>query len=355
MVNRYAEVENGNQFSPKNTSHGGSLLTPCRRVLCVRKFRGILLMAIFCRKSIIMAVQKNNKRTTQKKNTKAKAVVVFWLIFVLVIICVSLFNADTISKNFNLFRTRLANPSGAFEDSSTVDVSTNGIDTNASSDALTNGQPFNQTISPPEVVVVLDPDPIPNSAPQAASQQATGQTATGQTAPGQASPQTAGQTQPQASPQITGQTQTTTPSPPPVQTRERDIYFAQINSDGQILQSKASRRLPITETPMQDVLGAMLSGPNVDELNRNVINFVPRNTRLLSATVRGSTAYLNFSEDFMFNTFGVEGYVAQLRQIVWTVTEFPNVRDVQILIEGQRLDYLGDGIWIGSPIGRGSF
>jgi spore germination protein GerM len=82
---------------------------------------------------------------------------------------------------------------------------------------------------------------------------------------------------------------------------------------------------------------------------------IPHNTRILSATVRGSTAYISFSEDFMFNTFGVEGYVAQLRQIVWTVTEFPNVRDVQILIDGRRIDYLGEGIWIGSPISRQSF
>jgi spore germination protein GerM len=71
--------------------------------------------------------------------------------------------------------------------------------------------------------------------------------------------------------------------------------------------------------------------------------------------VRGNTAYLSFSDDFMLNTFGVEGYVAQLRQIVWTVTEFQNVNDVQILIEGRRLDYLAEGIWIGSPISRSSF
>jgi spore germination protein GerM len=68
--------------------------------------------------------------------------------------------------------------------------------------------------------------------------------------------------------------------------------------------------------------------------------------------VRGSTAYISFSEEFQYNTFGVEGYAAQLRQIVWTVTEFTNVSDVQILIEGRRVDYLGEGIWIGSPLDR---
>jgi len=106
---------------------------------------------------------------------------------------------------------------------------------------------------------------------------------------------------------------------------------------------------------MRDSLNVLLMGPSVEELNRGIINLIPQNTRILSAAIRGDTAYINFSEDFLFNTHGVEGYVAQLRQIVWTVTEFSNVSDVQILIEGRRLDYLGEGIWIGSPISRASF
>jgi spore germination protein GerM len=113
--------------------------------------------------------------------------------------------------------------------------------------------------------------------------------------------------------------------------------------------------MPVTESPMMDVLNLMLSGPSTEEINRGILNLIPRNTRILNATVRGSTAYISFSEDFLFNTFGVEGYVAQLRQVVWTVTEFSNVEDVQILIEGRRIDYLGEGIFIGSPIGRLSF
>ena len=104
-----------------------------------------------------------------------------------------------------------------------------------------------------------------------------------------------------------------------------------------------------------DVLSIMLAGPSSEEINRGILNLLPKNTRLLSATVRGNTAYISFNEDFLFNTFGVEGYVAQLRQVVWTVTEFPNVTDVQILVEGRRIDYLGEGIYIGSPISRQSF
>jgi len=111
----------------------------------------------------------------------------------------------------------------------------------------------------------------------------------------------------------------------------------------------------VSDSPMTDSLKALLAGPTAAETRRGLMSFVPANTKIRSATVRGNTAHINFSEEFQFNTYGVQGYAAQLREIIWTVTEFPNVRDVQFLIEGRRIDYLGEGIWIGSPVSRDSY
>ena len=113
-----------------------------------------------------------------------------------------------------------------------------------------------------------------------------------------------------------------------------------------------NRRIPVSDSPMTDALQALITGPNNEEKSKGLISLIPSNTRILSATVRGDTAYISFSEDFQYNTYGVEGYAAQLKQIVFTATEFPNIKSVQILIEGRRLDYLGEGIWIGSPLSR---
>jgi spore germination protein GerM len=253
------------------------------------------------------------RRTAEKSNSKgSQAVVIFWLVFVIVIICVFMANVSTIQKNFNLFKTRLTTSPGTEEEILTVE----------------EDQP---------VTVVIEP-----SAPRPPVSE--------ETRPQTPEPEKPPSTPPQTRPQ------TQTPvQPPPVQTRERTVYFTSVGSDGQILQSKVTRRIPVSESPMQDALNVLLAGPTAGELSRGILNLIPKNTRILSATVRGNTAYISFSEDFLFNTFGVEGYVAQLRQIVWTVTEFQNVKDVQILIEGRRLDYLGEGIWIGSPISRQSF
>ena len=98
-----------------------------------------------------------------------------------------------------------------------------------------------------------------------------------------------------------------------------------------------------------------MDGPNAEERNRGFISLIPPGTRILSATVRDGTAFISFSEEFQFNSYGIDGYAGQLRQVIFTATEFPNVSNVQIFIEGSRLDYLSEGVWIGSPIGRGSY
>jgi spore germination protein GerM len=170
----------------------------------------------------------------------------------------------------------------------------------------------------------------------------------------------------EATPPTTQPTETSTPENPPAvikpqpaqnspqiqETRDRSLYFMKLDNDGTIVRTKVSRSLPVSNAPMTDVLNTLIQGPNADERRKGLESLIPAGTEILSATIRGSTAYISFSEDFQFNTYGVEGYAAQLRQIVWTVTEFPNVNDVQILLEGRRIDYLGEGIWIGSPLSR---
>ncbi|MCL2175180.1 MAG: GerMN domain-containing protein [Treponema sp.] len=265
----------------------------------------------------------NNKN---KKTHGFKLVAVFWLVFIIVITGIFFINLENIKKNFNLFITRLSG----------------GTDTTTESEVLNLDDPAEvfDELSSEEIVTQITPAVTPEP-------EKTEPAVTKPTVP----------TQPVTpTPRTPVQTETQVPAPqPPAQMRDRPVYFTQVDNSGQILHTRVTRRIPASQSPMQDALNLLLAGPSAEELNRGIINLIPKNTRVLSATIRGSTAYISFSEDFLFNTFGVEGYVAQLRQIVWTVTEFSNVNDVQILIDGRRLDYLGEGIWIGSPISRQSF
>jgi len=265
---------------------------------------------------IIVAAQKKNTKNSKNPPRGAQAMVIFWLVFVIVLIAVFMANAQTIKKNFNLFRSRLTSSYEA-EESPYEDEET----------AVQEHPPAKQETPAQKPAS----EPAKQDKPVAPLQEKPAET------PKQSKPETQN------------------PPAKPPETRDRNIYFAQIDKDGQILQSKVSRKITVSDSPMLDALNVLLAGPSASELKKGLLNFIPQGTRILSATVRSNTAYINFNEDFLFNKFGVEGYVAQLRQIIWTVTEFSNVKDVQILVEGRRLDYLGEGIWIGSPINRQSF
>ncbi|MDR0448128.1 MAG: GerMN domain-containing protein, partial [Treponema sp.] len=138
----------------------------------------------------------------------------------------------------------------------------------------------------------------------------------------------------------------------PEKTVARSVYLLKVDSTGTILWTTVKRELPASDSPLSDVMEALIKGPSVTEEKLGLISLIPKNVKILNTVVRGSTAYISFSENFLFNTYGVEGYVGQRSQIVLTATEFSNVKDVQILIDGKRVDYLGEGIWIGSPVGR---
>lgn len=106
---------------------------------------------------------------------------------------------------------------------------------------------------------------------------------------------------------------------------------------------------------MTDTLNALLAGPAANEEEKGLRSLIPPGTLLLSAAVRDGIAYLSFDEHFRFNSFGIEGFRGQVRQVVFTVTEFPTITAVQILINGNRLDYLSpEGVFIGKPLGRES-
>lgn len=139
-------------------------------------------------------------------------------------------------------------------------------------------------------------------------------------------------------------------------TRVVSLYFVSIADDGVISSHEVKRAIKATDTPLADTVKALLDGPSENEIRSKLISLIPRGTRLKGISMRGSTAILDFNEAFMYNHYGTEGYTAQLKQIVYTVTAFPAVQDVQILIEGKLVDYLGgEGVFTGKPLSRNSF
>ena len=287
-----------------------------------------------------MAVRKGTKTRVPTKNASGKGAqkkksssgkkktpwaVLFWLAFIIFLLGLYLINREAINNSIRIIQREV--------------FSRNVPD-----------EPTSEVPDEPEVIQVPPP------------QGAAGQPAT-VSPPGESPPPEVAASQPPATtPSMTAPQIVQPQTPPETQTaqgtaelRDRALYFTQIGSDGSVLRVRSDRGLPVTDSPLRDVIQALIAGPNAEERQRGLISLIPGGTRLLSIAIRGDTAYINFNEDFQYNTYGTQGYNGQLRQIVFTATEFPNVRDVQILIEGNRVDYIGESIWIGSPLNRDMF
>ena len=129
-----------------------------------------------------------------------------------------------------------------------------------------------------------------------------------------------------------------------------------ISDEGLITKSESTRKITKSESQFTDNIKLLLAGTNEYERSNGLRTLIPEGTRLLSATVRNGVASLNFSEEFAYNPFGVEGYLGALMQVVYTATEFSTVKSVQFLIDGEKKEYLGnEGVWIGNPLTRNNF
>ncbi len=271
---------------------------------------------------------------TRGKKRGGSIGILFWVAFILLIVVIFLYNRPTIERTL--------------ENTGLVEVVRERF--GRGDRQPSEPQPTPQ--SEPEVAIELepaDPEPVERTpAPQAEPER---QPVPEPAAPEPQSPQPADQQPPQ-------QREPAEPVPdqPATRTRVSKLYFIRVTDDGQIFPEQVNRSVTFTNNPMTQTLHALITGPTIEELNAGLLNLVPENTQLISAAVRDGTAYLNFNEAFRFNPMGVEGLVAQLQQVVFSTTEFDTIVRVQILIEGQKVNYLGgDGVYIGEPLDRYSF
>lgn len=137
------------------------------------------------------------------------------------------------------------------------------------------------------------------------------------------------------------------------------LYFVTITAEGGVNRNKIKRTLPKTSSPLTQSINELLKGPARTD-GAGVKTLIPEGTKLLGASVKDGVATLNFSEEFEFNSVGVDGYIAQLMQVVYTATEYSTVKSVQILIDGEVKEYIGNdgllpGLYIKTPLTRLSF
>lgn len=144
--------------------------------------------------------------------------------------------------------------------------------------------------------------------------------------------------------------------PTDAKTQKVKLCFLIIEKDGILVRQLVDRRILQTEAPLTGAIKSLLNGPDLADVDNNLVSLIPSGSELLSAYVEDGVAFLSFNDAFQFNSYGADGYRGQLMQVVFTATEFPSIKSVQILIEDKVVGYLGsDGAWVGRPLTRANF
>lgn len=119
------------------------------------------------------------------------------------------------------------------------------------------------------------------------------------------------------------------------ETTKLTIYF----SDEQAMYLlPETREILKTETPAQAAIEELIKGPE----EAGHIGTIPEGTMLNGIKIEDETAYVDFSEEFKANyQLGSAAEVMTVYSIVNTLTEFPAIKKVKFLVDGEPLEIKG--------------
>jgi hypothetical protein len=93
---------------------------------------------------------------------------------------------------------------------------------------------------------------------------------------------------------------------------------------------------------------ALLAGPSASESAAGLTSAVPAGTRLLGLSIDGTTARVDLSAQFAAGG-GSLSMQARVAQVVYTLTRFPTIRAVDVMLDGALVEALGgEGLMLGA-------
>jgi spore germination protein GerM len=104
--------------------------------------------------------------------------------------------------------------------------------------------------------------------------------------------------------------------------------------------------------PVKSAIEELIKGPIPAEKKRGLLTAVPANIKVYNVTVSGNTAIINFNSAI---EYGASGNILlnRIDQIIYTATQFENVDNIIIKVNGKLRRFLGsDGIAVSGPLHR---
>jgi hypothetical protein len=103
-------------------------------------------------------------------------------------------------------------------------------------------------------------------------------------------------------------------------------------------------------TPGRAALDLLLQGPKT----AGHFSEIPKGTQLRSLSINDHAATVSFDDAF-FAQGGASGVTLRLGQVVYTLTQFPQVTSVRFLRDGQPVSVIGEGFPLNRPLTREQF
>ncbi|AWG42879.1 spore gernimation protein GerM [Candidatus Borreliella tachyglossi] len=115
--------------------------------------------------------------------------------------------------------------------------------------------------------------------------------------------------------------------------KEVKLYFIKVTAEGHFLKQDVKRTIHYDKNILEETLKALINGPNEYELKNNFLSLIPINTKILTLSTNDGTAHINLSKEFYENSFGVEGTINQINQIILTCLEIQGINRITLKIE----------------------
>jgi germination protein M len=142
-------------------------------------------------------------------------------------------------------------------------------------------------------------------------------------------------------------------APPPADKSSETVtlYF----SDNQAMSLTPEDRVVEVEKPVnpEKLAAAVLSGLIAGPENKDMQKTIPPEARLLGVNIKDGIAYADFSNELKSKHWGgSSGESMTVYSIVNSLTELPEIKEVQILIAGKEIETLAGHLDTSQPLER---
>jgi len=144
---------------------------------------------------------------------------------------------------------------------------------------------------------------------------------------------------------------TTSSTEADVETIPLSAYFIDANGEIRVGWVREIEGPAVAEATLE----SMLEGVTEDDVRLGLASAIPEGTTLNSVAIEGTTGVVDLSAEFAAGG-DAESARQRLAQVVYVMTQFPEVEDVSILVDGEALTAVGDaGVAVGGNLTRSDF